>query len=184
MSSMAGASSFDGESDHGSWREAVTPIWPVGPRVVLAATVIAAALGLAVGSRGVDPPPFDGIVAAPKLKLDPNTAPPEVLGTLPQVGPTLVRQLVLARQDRPFTSLQDVRSRVRGVGPATLEQLAPYLSFEPAAGFRADQQRSSNGGRPGKKPRARVRKKPRSPAPASTLAQTRLVARSADPGAP
>ncbi|HKI17503.1 MAG TPA: helix-hairpin-helix domain-containing protein, partial [Isosphaeraceae bacterium] len=110
------------------------PIWPVGPRRVLAATVIAAALGLAVESRAVDPPPGDGIVAAPKLKLDPNTAPPQVLGALPQVGPTLVRQLVLARQDRPLTSLDDLRGRVRGLGPATLDQLAPYLRLEPAAG--------------------------------------------------
>ncbi|MFI5455892.1 MAG: ComEA family DNA-binding protein [Isosphaerales bacterium] len=184
MFSTPGLSSFDRESEDGSRREAVTPIWPVGPRVVLAATVIAAALGLAVGSRGVDPPPVDGIVAAPKLKLDPNTAPPQVLGTLPQVGPTLVRQLVLARQDGPFTSLEDIRSRVRGVGPATLEQLAPYLRFESATAFRPDQLASSHGDRPGKKPRARVRKKPRSPTPAPARAQTQLVAQTAEPGAP
>jgi len=180
---MPGASSFDGEGDHASRSEAVPPIWPVGPRRVLAATVIAAALGLAVESRAVDPPPGDGIVAAPKLKLDPNTAPPQVLGALPQVGPTLVRQLVLARQDRPLTSLDDLRGRVRGLGPATLDQLAPYLRLEPAAGRSPDQIASSHGGGLPQKPRAKARKKPRSPTPPRARAQTQLVARSAEPGA-
>jgi len=150
----------------------------------LAATVIAAAMGLAVGSRGVEPPPGAAILAAPKLKLDPNTVPPQVLGVLPQVGPTLVRQLVLAREERPLASLEDARSRVRGLGPATSDQIAPYLRFEPAAGFRPDKLASSHGDRPAKKPRATVRKQPRSPTPAPVSAQTRLAVRSTAPGAP
>jgi len=183
MSSIAGESSFDGEDGHAPRREAGSPFWPAGPRGVLAATVIAAALGLAVESRGVGPPPGDGIVAAPKLQLDPNTAPPQVLGALPQVGPTLVRQLVMARQDRPLTSLEDLHSRVRGLGPATLDQLAPYLRFEPTSRSSPDQIASSHGGRTALKPRAKARKKPRSPTPAPARAQAQLVALTAEPGA-
>jgi len=175
MSSMAGGNSFDGEDGQAPGREPVSPVWPAGPRGVLAATVIAVALGLAVGSRGVDPPPGDGIVAVPKLRLDPNTAPAQVLGALPQVGPTLVHQLVLARQDRRLTSLEDLQGRVRGLGPATRDQLAPYLRFEAAAGSSPDQIASSHVGRPAQKPRAKARKKPRPPTPAPARAQAQEV---------
>jgi len=179
MSSMAGSRSVDGDDDGARRREGGSPIWPAGPRGVLAAAVIAAALGLALGSRGAEPP-HDGIVAAPKLKLDPNTAPGQVLGALPQVGPSLVRQLVLARQDRPLRSLEDLHSRVRGVGPATLGQLAPYLRFEPAVGSSPDQVAGFDDGRPAQKPRAKTRKKLRSPIPAPVRADAQLVAQTAE----
>jgi hypothetical protein len=176
MFSIAGPSSLDEEGDHAPLREAGSWIWPVGPRRVLAALVIAAALGLAVGSRAVDPPPGDEIVVAPKLKLDPNTAPPQVLGALPHVGPALVRQLVLARQYRPLTSLEDVHSRVRGIGPATLAQLAPYLRFEPTSQFNSEKAASSVRDRAAEMPRSTRRKKARPETP--TLSEPRLAARS------
>jgi hypothetical protein len=178
---MPAPGSSDGKPDHAPERAATSPIWPVGQRIVLIAAVVAAALGLAVASREVDSPPGDAIIAAPTLKLDPNKAPPQVLGALPQVGPTLVRQFVLARQDRPLTSLQDIRSRVRGVGPATLAQIAPYLRFESATGFELDQSaRTQAGDRPTKKPRATGRKPPRSPTTAPTRDPAQLVARSTE----
>lgn len=63
----------------------------------------------------------------PALIIDPNSAPPEVLESLPHVGPSLVRQLVEQRRIRPFRSIDEMRRRVRGLGPATLAKLAPHL---------------------------------------------------------
>jgi hypothetical protein len=112
------------------------------------------------------------------LKLDPNTAPPQVLGALPQVGSTLVRQLVLARQVQPFTSLEDFLGRVRGVGPATLGHIAPYLRLEPAigAGRVGGRSTSSASGR-FKKSGATARKRPRSLKSDRRAAPAQLVAR-------
>ena len=70
------------------------------------------------------------IVKAPDLLLDLNTVPARVLETLPHVGQSLVRQVVAARELRPLVSLDDAGSRVRGLGPVTLAQIAPYLRFE------------------------------------------------------
>src|SRR5262249_56612457 len=92
-------------------QSAPPPVWNLGQRVFLTFAVLIAALTLALASPGVDTAPGDPTVAAPRLQLDPNTAPPEVLGALPQVGPTMVHYLIQARPVGPFTSLQDVRRR-------------------------------------------------------------------------
>ena len=60
-----------------------------------------------------------------ELRLDPNTVPPEVLTALPHVGASLVDRWIKAREERPFDSLEDARVRVRGLGAATLGQIAP-----------------------------------------------------------
>jgi competence protein ComEA len=84
------------------------------------------ALGLIVGSRTPAGPP----APAPRLIVDPNTAPPEVLNALPRLGPTLVRRIVEARDEAPFRSIDDLDARVRGIGPTTLEALRPYLQIQ------------------------------------------------------
>jgi competence protein ComEA len=66
------------------------------------------------------------------LIVDPNTASPEVLSALPKLGPALVGRLVAAREEAPFRSLDDLDARVRGIGPATLAALRPYLLIEPS----------------------------------------------------
>ena len=147
-------------------------------RGVLAAAVIAAALGLAVASQSVPRSAGEGIVVAPDLLLDPNTAPPGVLETLPHVGRTLVRQLVAARAVRPFASLEDAGSRVRGLGPATLAQIAPYLRFEPSAQLSLEDLGNPPGDRPAVKSPASRRKTPRSRKQKSPSLQPRLAARS------
>ncbi len=65
------------------------------------------------------------------MRVDPNTAPPEVLGALPRLGPTLVGAIVAERRMAPLRSLDDLDRRVRRVGPATVAALRPYLRFEP-----------------------------------------------------
>ena len=87
------------------------------------------AIGLLVG-RAADGP---GRSRVPRpCVVDPNTAPPEVLGALPRIGPALGRAIVAERRTAPFRSLDDLDRRVRGIGPATVAALRPYLRFEPA----------------------------------------------------
>lgn len=116
--------------------------WPIGVRALLTVLGLLAALGMRVADRGVAIGPGAACRRAPVLVIDPNTAPPAVLGALPRVGPALVRRLVEARQVRPFASIEDLRRRVRGLGPATMAGLAPHLRIahggDQAAGPRGD----------------------------------------------
>lgn len=73
----------------------------------------------------VDPPAF---------LVDINSADWPELAQLPGIGETLARRIVeTRRQHGPFLHHQDLR-RVRGIGPATLERLRPYLRPLPQAG--------------------------------------------------
>jgi DNA uptake protein ComE-like DNA-binding protein len=75
-----------------------------------------------------------GIHAATVLsRIDPNTAPWWELASLPRIGETMARRIVEARTahrgDAPaFTRLEDL-DQIRGIGPKTLEAVAPHLIF-------------------------------------------------------
>jgi Helix-hairpin-helix motif len=152
-----------------------------GTRRVVAAVVFAAALGLGIASRSAAPGPARENLRAPELRLDPNTAPPEVLAALPHVGPKLVREWVKARSEGRFISLEDAQSRVMGLGAATVGQIAPYLAFESAgresptmlAGLTADP--------PARKPKATRRRKSRAATPVETTPPTQLATRGLEP---
>src|SRR4051812_2788583 len=97
--------------------------WSGPVRVLLA--VVAGGLALVVLAKAtpeVSPPP-----PVPDLVIDPNTAPPGVLLALPRLGPALVGRIVEAREKAPFASIRDLDDRVKGIGPATVEALKPYL---------------------------------------------------------
>lgn len=68
-----------------------------------------------------------------RLRLNPNTASREELMLLPDVGPAMADRIVAYRglfaPGEAFRSLEDL-DRIRLIGPATLEKLAPYLTFE------------------------------------------------------
>jgi Helix-hairpin-helix motif len=183
MSSMGGHNPVDHEGDLAAERESMPWIWPARARGLLAAVAIAAALGLAVASRSV-PEPGAEIVKAPDLLLDLNSVPPRVLETLPHVGQSLVRQIVAARELRPITSLDDAGSRVRGLGPSTLAQIAPYLRFEPSVQENLADSVTAFADPPAVKSRStgRKAKTTRSRKPKSAPLQPRLVSRLAEPG--
>jgi hypothetical protein len=101
--------------------------WTIPARVLLTVMAGILSMGLfAISRRGVGPPP----APVADLVVDPNSAPPEVLMALPRLGPVLVGRIVAERREAPFSSLADLDARVRGIGPATVEALRPYLRIE------------------------------------------------------
>jgi len=176
MSSMPGAPAPLLLADARAGRTIVQWILPAGARGILAATVIAVALGLAIASDSVPSSSSGAIVAAPDLLIDLNTAPAPVLETLPHVGPTLVRQLVAARELGPLVSLEETASRVRGMGPSTVAQLRPYLRFGNAVPGHSETHEGRAPDRTDGKTATTFRKKIRSRKPPATILQPRLVA--------
>ena len=61
------------------------------------------------------------------LPLDLNLATEADLMALPRIGPVLAKRIVTDRQRRgSFTAISDLQ-RVRGIGPATLKRLQPWI---------------------------------------------------------
>ena len=69
-------------------------------------------------------------------KLDPNTATADDLSALPNLGPAMARRILEDREqfqkshpnEPAYKTLNDLQ-RIKGIGPATLENLRPYLRF-------------------------------------------------------
>ncbi len=65
-------------------------------------------------------------------RIDPSTASRAELAMLPGVGPSLARAIILERTaGGPFRSIDDL-TRVKGIGPARLAALRPWLRLEGA----------------------------------------------------
>lgn len=103
---------------------------------VLFSTVLFA--GLFYRSRVPDEPRRETVDS---LRLDPETATWFELAQLPGIGETLARRITDYRDaqrrgeptgDRVFRSAADLDG-VSGIGPRTLERIAPYLCFPAAA---------------------------------------------------
>ena len=100
--------------------------WTDANRRLIAGLVLLPAVVLLFVSRSSPPPAR----STPSLRLDPNTAPRQVILTLPRFGPSLTDSLIRAREDRAFRSLDDLDRRVRGVGPSTVALIRPLLRFD------------------------------------------------------
>jgi len=61
-------------------------------------------------------------------KVNLNTASIAELEALPGVGPKLAREIIQARQQKPFTSLEDL-DKVPGVGSSKLEKLRDRVTW-------------------------------------------------------
>ncbi|HOX26266.1 MAG TPA: helix-hairpin-helix domain-containing protein [Candidatus Krumholzibacteria bacterium] len=79
-------------------------------------------------------PPLPPAAAArqrPSGRLNPNTCPVDSLVLLPGIGPALAARIAAARAEGVhFACARDLQA-IRGIGPRTVERLAPYLIFSP-----------------------------------------------------
>jgi competence protein ComEA len=74
-------------------------------------------------------PSIPSTPSIPSPPLDLDTAPAESLERLPRIGPALARRIIADRDSLgPFGSLEGFQ-RVKGVGPAMVRTLAPYVTF-------------------------------------------------------
>ncbi|MCC6876005.1 MAG: helix-hairpin-helix domain-containing protein [Sandaracinaceae bacterium] len=101
---------------------------PLSAAILLVAVLAAVALGRSYPRHAAAPEPeAPGAPATPLATggaLDVNTASAADLSLLPRIGPTLARRIVEERDARgPYGSLEELASRVRGVGPRTVEGL-------------------------------------------------------------
>jgi competence protein ComEA len=58
--------------------------------------------------------------------IDLNAAGLNELVKLPGIGPVTAQHIISTREERPFSSVQDLK-RVKGIGPKTLEKIQPYV---------------------------------------------------------
>ena len=88
------------------------------------------ARGVRVESRPASPPPRNSTSdRRPNGLIDMDFASANEIEALPRIGPALARRIAASRDSfGPFASLEGLK-RVKGMGKATLEQLAPLVTF-------------------------------------------------------
>jgi DNA uptake protein ComE-like DNA-binding protein len=113
------------------------------PQIAAAVAIVGAALAgwsailFMHGTTIPNPPPNVGIHASDLSDhLDPNTATAAELAEIPRLGEKHAAEIVAYRESflaahpngRAFATLNDL-THIRGIGPATLKLMAPYLEF-------------------------------------------------------
>jgi competence protein ComEA len=86
------------------------------PAIVLALALLALAAGPARAGKAVD-----GVVNL-------NTAPPEVLGLLPGIGPAKAVEIAAYRKRRPFRTVDEL-VRIKGIGRKMVRRLRSHLAI-------------------------------------------------------
>ena len=72
----------------------------------------------------------DAIFPLPDMRLDLNAASVAELTVLPGIGPRIAERIVTERLAAgPFATVEGL-TRVRGVGPATVDRIRPYVVVE------------------------------------------------------
>ena len=99
----------------------------------LAGVTLTAALGwyiLGGGPHELASGPLDTqALGGRSVPLDMNAATAMELDELPGIGPVLAERIVAWREENgPFAGPDDLMA-VEGIGPATYEDLAPYIGF-------------------------------------------------------
>jgi competence protein ComEA len=61
--------------------------------------------------------------------MDVNTAGVDELVKLPGVGQVTAQHIVAARSERPFSNIADL-TRVKGIGPKTLDKIRPFVAVK------------------------------------------------------
>ncbi|MGV3605115.1 MAG: ComEA family DNA-binding protein [Planctomycetaceae bacterium] len=68
------------------------------------------------------------------MQIDINSADWPELALLPDIGETMAKRIAEDRKEKgKFSSPQDL-ARVKGIGPKTVENLAPYVAPIPVSG--------------------------------------------------
>lgn len=108
----------------------------VRPPLALEADTVSANALAADSREMVDEQERRSAPLAPGERVDPNMAGEEELDRLPGIGPAAARAIVASRiADGRFEDVEALM-RVRGIGPATIERLAPHLNLEAGGGGR------------------------------------------------
>ena len=108
----------------------------VRPPLALKADTVSANALAADSREMVDEQERRSAPLAPGERLDPNMAGEEELDRLPGIGPAAARAIVESRiADGRFEDVEALM-RVRGIGPATIERLAPHLTRDAGGGGR------------------------------------------------
>lgn len=69
-----------------------------------------------------------------EFRIDVNSASWVEWMQLPEIGESLARRIVADREERgPFLSVEDV-DRVKGIGPATMQKIRPFLTLSERPG--------------------------------------------------
>ncbi len=91
------------------------------------------ALLLLVGGRGFLSRDAEPARPRPGWRIEPNTASAAELRLLPRIGPALAEAIVSYRREvaPPAFRAPDDLARVRGIGPRTVQRIAPLLRFDP-----------------------------------------------------
>ena len=112
-------------------------LYPACAILLTIAITVCGAWGFVGTSAAPNPDnPRTGFNSVAPVRVDPNQAEWWELAALPRIGEVTAKKIVEYRRDHAaappdkpvFRTAQDL-TRVRGIGPKTVERLTPFLSF-------------------------------------------------------